>query len=102
MQQKVAEYIANLLMAGVGREKVAEMGYHYALSLQSDELPTDSKMWQCCQAKFMLKASEVIRDAMPKADKIHHERCMIKPIAPVRINIDPEVARRAFRKDKED
>jgi hypothetical protein len=66
MQQKVAEFAANLLMAGVGREKVAEMGYYYAFSLQGNEL----------------KASELIRDAMPEADKIHHERCMVKPIPP--------------------
>lgn len=94
MQQKVAEYVANLLMAGVTREKVAEMGYHYALMIQSDELPSDGNHWKWSQSRFMFKASELIRDAMPEADKIHHERCMVKPVPPTRDEMIREFRKR--------
>jgi hypothetical protein len=63
MQQKVAEFMANLLEAGISPGKVAEMGYYYAFSMQSSEL----------------KASELLRDAMPDAVQINNERCKVKP-----------------------
>lgn len=104
MQQKVAEYVANLLMAGVPRDRVAELGYRYALSLQSDEQPSDGNHLRWTQARFMFKASEIIRDAMPQADKIHHERCMVKPIAPtiaqIRKQVGPTTVERAFRESE--
>lgn len=70
MQQKVAEYVANLMMAGVSRGRVAEMGYDYAVSLQTDALHSDADRMINITSKLMFKASELIRDAMPEADKI--------------------------------
>src|SRR5712664_4059681 len=99
MQQKVAEFIANLLGAGLGREKIAESAYEYALALCTDNMADDVKY---VSALLMAKASELVRDAIPEAYKINHERCMVSPIPPtVQIHIDPEVARHAFRKNEE-
>lgn len=104
MQQKVAEYVANLLMAGVPRDRIAEMGYHYALSLQSDDLPSDDNHSRWAKSRFMFKASEIIRDAMPEADKIHHERCRAKHVAPtaypIQMHLDPEAVKK-FRESED-
>ena|SRR2546421_6060937 len=103
MQQKVAEFMANLLATGIDRAKVAEMGYSYALALQTDELSNPGTAGLNVASRFMFAASEIVRDAMPEADKINHERCRVKPIPhAAQIGVDREAVRRALRKDRAD
>ena len=85
MQQKIIEFMANLLDAGLSRDKIVEKAYEYALVLQDDELSTDNM-----HSVFMLKASEFVRDAMPEAQKLHSERCRVEPVP---IALDSEIAR---------
>ena len=71
MQQDVEEYMANLLISGFSRERVVEMGYEYAMALQTDKQAVGSNY---IPASFMAIAASTVKDALSGAYRIKELR----------------------------
>jgi hypothetical protein len=70
MQDKVTEFVADLMSMGLGRESVSLKGYEFALALQTDNLTTDEKP----SSAMMALAAEMVKESLPKAARIYEQR----------------------------
>ena len=66
--QQVAEFIANLLIAGMKAEEASVKGYEFSLALLVGQQPNDDDKY--VSATMMARASMWIKDAMPEARRI--------------------------------
>ncbi len=66
--QQVAEFVANLLIAGMKAEEASVKGYEFSLALLTDQQPKDDDTY--VSATMMARASMWVKDAMPEARRI--------------------------------
>jgi len=74
MENFVAEFMANLMIAGLSKEDVSARGYEYALRLQTDQLAIGKE----ATAKMMLHAAELMVNAQPIARRIYDAHYMMR------------------------
>jgi hypothetical protein len=71
MDTLIAEFMVNLMIAGLRQELVSERGYEYALALGIGQLPKGDDH---VSAKLMLHCAEQLVKAKPLAERIYKSR----------------------------